>query len=410
MSSFFRYNRYLTVCNQGGLMITEYSTGEYDIFVGIDVDKKSFAFTIKDHGVMEKSKKIPASPEQLYNHIRKTYAGKKVICAYESGPTGFWLYDYLNSRKIPCLVTSPFSIPKPANQMAKTNRTDSRDIAQNLKSGELKPIRVPEDRWRELRHLVSIRSSYSRDGKSAKQRIRALLLQESLHSQLRDPDARWSSRYIRELRGISCVFGVRQRLDLLLDNLEYIQDKTLSTHVTLKDFCDGYPDIKKHMGHLQSIPGIGFVTAVTLLGKMGDPARLRNLKELGAFCGLVPKERSTGERVNKSGITHMGSRELRQLLIESAWRVARMDTCLRQFYERIKNRHHPGFGSKKAVVALARKLTLIIYRVLKDQRDYISYSQPVVIKEKRPKRVYKLQEQPYSSGTTREGYRIKIRP
>lgn len=373
-------------------MITKYSAGNYDIFIGIDVDKKSFAFTAKDQNDMVKSRKIPSNPEQLYNHIRGVYADKKVICAYESGPTGFGLYDYLNARKMPCVITSPFSIPKPASQRVKTNRIDSRDIAQNLKSGELKPIRVPEGPWRELRHLVSIRSNYSFDGKRAKQRIRALLLLENLYPQLQNPDARWSNRHIQELRKINCTPCVRQRLDLLLDDLEYIRSKTLSAHLVLKSFCDSQPDIKKYLGHLQSIPGIGFITAVTLLGKMGNPTYLRSLKELGAFCGLVPKERSTGDRVNKSGITHMGSQELRQLLIESAWRVARMDTCLRQFYERIKSRHHPSFGSKKAVVALARKLTLIIYRVLKSQRDYISYSQPAVVKEKRPVRIYKLQE------------------
>jgi hypothetical protein len=68
---------------------------DYDTFIGIDVDKSSFSFTVKDHGIMKKSKKVPADTESFYNYIQKTYSGKKIICAYEAGPTGFHLYDYL---------------------------------------------------------------------------------------------------------------------------------------------------------------------------------------------------------------------------------------------------------------------------------------------------------------------------
>ena len=74
---------------------TTYSPRNYDIFIGIDVDKKSFAFTVRDHLNMKRSKKIPADSEQFCNYIQKNYNDQKVICAYEAGPTGFHLYDFL---------------------------------------------------------------------------------------------------------------------------------------------------------------------------------------------------------------------------------------------------------------------------------------------------------------------------
>lgn len=372
-------------------MIQTYAPKDYDIFIGIDTDKKSFSFTIKDHDTMNKSKKIPANPEQMYNYISNTYGNKRVICTYEAGPTGFGLYDYCAERDLACVITSPSSVPKPSNCMVKTNRIDSDKLAQYLKSGELKPIRVPTGEWRELRHLTVIRFNHAQDRKRAKQRIQALLLLENLYPQLCETESKWSNRHIKELRSINCTPCVRRRLNDLLDDLEYARKKLLSVHRILKEFCEKQLTIKKHLGYLQSIPGVGFIVAVTLLGKIGDPAYLRHLQELGAFCGLVPKEHSTGDNVNRGGITHLGSETLRFLLVEAAWVAIRKDTHLQQFYDRIKSRHHPRIAAKKAITAVARKLTLIIYRVLKDQRNYIAYFQDDVSKKERPINVYKLQ-------------------
>lgn len=371
-------------------MTQTYSIKDFDIAIGIDVDKMSFSFSTSDRDNMIKSKRIPASHEQMYNYIRNNYAGKQVICAYEAGPTGFGLYDYLNLKKVPCVITSPLSIPKPSNRMVKTNKIDSKDIVQHLQSGKLVPIRVPEGIWRELRHLVAIRINYANDLKRSKQRIHSLLLLENLYPSLHDPEMKWSRAHIKELRTVSCNACVRQRLDSLLDDFEYSRSKLLSIHRQLKSFCINQPEIKRYLSYLYTIPGIGFVVAVTLLGKIGNPAYLRHAQELGCFCGLVPKEHSTGDRVNKGSITHLGSKTLRFLLIEAAWTAIRNDLHFQQFYNRIKARHHSNFAAKKAITAVARKLTMVIYRVLKDQRNYISYNPPVNL-ERKPARVYKLQ-------------------
>ena len=79
----------------------------YDVFVGIDVHKNSYSFTARDVNGRTKSKRIPADIRQLYAYIRKQYIYKRVICAYEAGPTGFHVYDFLSSRGIPCLVVPP---------------------------------------------------------------------------------------------------------------------------------------------------------------------------------------------------------------------------------------------------------------------------------------------------------------
>jgi transposase len=78
-----------------------------------------------------------------------------------------------------------------------------------------------------------------------------------------------------------------------------------------------HKEINKYMQYLQSISGVGFITAVTVLGKIGNPKHLKNVRELSAFVGLVPTEFSTGDTISKGFITHLGNKTLRFLLIEA---------------------------------------------------------------------------------------------
>lgn len=344
---------------------------KYDVFVGIDVDKKSFAFTVTNNQMMLCNKKIPSQPEMLYNYIRNNFDSQRVLCAYEAGPTGYHLYDYLKQKQLPCLVVSPLSIPKPGNQRVKNNRLDSERIATYLKSGQLQSIRIPENDYRELRHLINMREIYADNRKKTKQRIKSLLLFAHLEDELKDTDKGWSNRYLQKLKELTCAEGARQRLDMLLMDLDYARAQTLAILNKLKIFCQQHKEIDRYRIYLQSIPGIGCIIALTILSRIGDPANLKNPRELGAFIGLVPREHSTGESINKGSITHLGDRTLRMLLIETAWVAIRRDTELNEFYNRVKNRHHSTFAARKAIVAVARKLTHRIYTVLKEQRMYV---------------------------------------
>ncbi len=348
-----------------------YVPKDFDVFIGLDVDKKSYVLAVRENGSMSRPVRMPANPEILLDYINKRHKGKRVICAYEAGPTGFGLYDYLTECGVPCLVVSPFSIPKAKNETAKTNKIDAKKIAEYLQYGKLKSILVPIGKYRELRHLVCIREKYVTMRVKAKQRIKALLLQESLYGSLKDEDAAWSGGYVCNLKEIKTTDAVRYRLDMLLMDLEYSRAQLLAVCRKLRDFCKLHPEINRYKTFLSSIPGIGFIIALTILAKIGDPLKLGNIRQLAAFTGMIPWEKSTGDVENKGPITHMGNKMLRTLLVEAAWAAIRKDVRLRQFYFRIKHRNHPRAAAKKAIVAVARKMTQIIYRILIDRRMYV---------------------------------------
>jgi len=349
----------------------KYNPEQFDIYIGNDVDQNNFSLTIRERYRLIMTKKMPAKPQELYNFIRNQFPGRSVIVGYEAGPTGFGLYDYLIGRDMPCVLLSPSGILKPANERVKTNRIDSKKIATMLTDGQFHPVRVPDGPYRELRHLTILRNNYVKLQRTAKQRIKSLLLYTGLNETCRDIEQNWSNYYIQHLKTIDCTPAIRLRLDKLLEDLNYARKQLLDVTKQLRKFYTSTPEINEHIRNLRTIPGIGFVTATTVLGRIGNPVNLHNQRELAAFCGLTPREHSTGDNVRRGGITGLGDATLRSILIEASWMVIQNDTELGQFYNRIKSKNSTKSGSLKAIVAVAHKLTLRIYRVLVERRAYI---------------------------------------
>jgi transposase len=348
-----------------------YSPADFDTYIGNDVDKKSYCLAIRDRNKVTMTKTIPADPENLYNFIRHNFSDSRVVVGYEAGPTGFGLYDYMTGRNQSCVVIPTSSIPHAASERVKTNKIDATKLSSMLKEGDFSPVRVPDEPYRDLRNLVRLRFNYVRGQRVAKQRIKSLLLYNSLHTACPEIEEGWSGRSIERLKTLECSQTVRLRLDMLVEDLAYNRAHLLKVDRHMRIFCKNTPEIKEYVRCLCSIPGIGIITASATLGRIGNPLNLKGLQEIGAFVGVVPTEHSTGDSTHRGSITRIGDSDLRSMLIEAAWISIRHDKELAQFYNRIKNRHHPAIGSRKAIVAVARKLTLRIYRVLKERREYV---------------------------------------
>ena len=111
--------------------------------------------------------------------------------------------------------------------------------------------------------------------------------------------------------------------------------------------------------------------ATHLVARLGDPALITNVRQIAGFLGLVSSEHSTGDKQNRGEITRAGDSRLRNKLIQSAWVTIRKDPELREFYQRVYQRHPKKVAARKAIVAVARKLTTRIYAVLKEQRPFV---------------------------------------
>jgi len=349
---------------------------EYAIFGGLDVDKKRMAVTFGDHGQLLQSLQMPYSSSHLINYLDKHFAGCKIALAYEVGPTGFGLYDDLTAAGYRCLVVAPSMVPTAPGKRVKTNRIDSRKLCLSLRGGQLQSIHIPSDVYRELRHLVQLRDSHVGQLKASKQRIKSLLLYEGIPFPEAPRSCQWSARVLRELATLPCNASVRFKLDSLLTTLTFHNQQAVAAHKQMRLLCQKDPELTQSISYLLTVPGLGWITASHLVARIGDWRQLGNVRQIAGFLGLVSSEHSTGDKIDRGSITRSGDSRLRNKLIQAAWTAIRKDPELREFYRRIFLRHPPKLASRKAIVAVARKLTTRIYSVLKEQRPFEPRPQP----------------------------------
>jgi transposase len=343
---------------------------QFEIFAGLDVDKSRIAVTFTDHERLLKSLQMPYSSEHLLHYLGKHFADRKIALAYEVGPTGFGLYDDLTAGGHRCLVVAPSMVPTAPGKRVKTNRLDSRKLSEGLRGGQLQSIHIPSELYRQLRHLVQLRDSHVRQMTAAKLRIKALLLYEGIPFPEAPRSGQWSARVLREVGTLPCNGSVRFKLDSLIGSLQFHKLQAAATQKQMRRFCQQDLELKQSIGWLLTVPGLGWITASHLVARLGDWRQLKDVRQIASFLGLVSSEHSTGDDIQRGAITRSGDSRLRNKLIQAAWTAVRKDPELREFYRRIYDRHPRQVAARKAIVAVARKLTTRIYSVLKQQRPF----------------------------------------
>ncbi len=345
---------------------------DYDVFAGLDVDHHSIAATFTDHDRLLQSLQLSYSAAQLLNYVQKHFPQQRLAFVYEAGPTGFGLYDELVAAGHPCLVVAPSMVPTAPGQRVKTNRLDSKKLSTALRGGELKSIHVAAPKYRELRHLVQLRDTHVQQLTATKCRIKALLLYEGIaFPSDAGKEKQWSARVLDELLELPCSETVRFKLDQLVGTLHFNFNAAAAAQKQLHHYCKKDAELRQSIAWLKSLPGIGEIVATHLVARLGDPALITNVRQIAGFLGLVSSEHSTGDKQNRGEITRAGDSRLRNKLIQSAWVTIRKDPELRAFYRRIYARHPQKVAARKAIVAVARKLTTRIYAVLKEQRPFV---------------------------------------
>jgi transposase len=156
------------------------------------------------------------------------------------------------------------------------------------------------------------------------------------------------------------AFAVQRQHSLLL--LASLAEQILAVETELQQRAQSDPRVTR----LRTHPGVGLLTALAVVHALEPVSRFDRARRIAAYCGLDPKERSSGDTQRFGHISKQGNRLLRFLLIEAAHQAIRGDDYLRRFYFHLEARKN----SSVAVVAVARKLVLRLYRMLRDEIDY----------------------------------------
>jgi transposase len=338
------------------------------VYVGLDVHKRSWnaAIFLGDHYLRNIHQ--PPSPQALHHFLVTHYPGARYACAYESGKFGFWIQRNLHQVGIECLVVNPADIPSTQkDEVYKTDSRDARGIGQALSSGQLKSIFVPNYDQEADRQLVRQRKKLWSDLVRCKNRIKSFLDFLGIAVPDRFDNSNWSNNFLLWLRQLEFNQpSNRVTLNYMLDELELLRKQMLSICNTIRKLMRSKKYNKLYY-LLRSVPGIGPLTAASLITEIGDINRFSDFYHLNSFIGLLPMEHSSGEKEIRSRITIRKHRQLRSDLIECAWAAKRSDPALALYYaEQLKK----GKNGKAAIVKVARKLVSRVRYVWRTQKPY----------------------------------------
>lgn len=342
-------------------------TGQ-NIYVGIDVHKKSWAVTIIVSGIKVKKYSMNPSPKELYNYLCTHYPNGNYYSVYEAGFSGFWADRELRAFGIHNIIVNPADVPtKSKERRKKTDKIDSGKLARELSVEHLDGIYIPDEKAEALRVLVRLRRQLVTDQTRQKNRIKSLLLflGEKVSEDIEEKH--WSKRYMTALRNLEIKQEEsKAALIELLDSLESIRNQIASVVKQLRNYVTKDEKISKTVNLLTTIPGIGFVVAIILYSEIIDIKRFRRLDELATYVGFSPAVYSSGEKEINLGLSRQNNKYLRNFLIEASWIAIRRDAALQMAYGKLCNRM-PG---QKAIIRISKKLLSRIRYVWSNQLPY----------------------------------------
>lgn len=342
------------------------------IFIGIDVHGKNWDVAIAPEvGIVRRHSQKPSAKE-LFDFLNRHYPEGDYLAVYESGFSGFSTYYALTEVGIACMVTHAADVPTTQyEEVMKTDRIDSAKLARSLKAGLLRGIYVRERQNIDDRSVVRIRKTIQKQLGGYKVRVKHLLHCHGVQfpERFNKKGTHWSRAFITWLmRDVKLLSETRTSLDLLVRQVEVIRSTLLEATRELRrlSLTDRY---KSKYRLLTSIPGIGTIVGMSILTEIYDVMRFRNEKEFAAYLGLIPTSHSSGDKVTHGEKTFRGNKQLGPMIIETAWVAITKDAGLSSQYLNYKKRMEP----QEAIVRIARKLSNIIFSVLKNEHEYVPY-------------------------------------
>jgi transposase len=333
-----------------------------DHFAGLDVSvKETSVCIVDDTGKIIREVKVASEPQALLAVLSKaTYRFKRI--GLEAGPLSQWLFSALAEAELPviCVETRHMRAVLQA-QINKTDRNDARGIAQMMRVGLYRPVHVKTLRSQKLRMLLTHRKLLQSKAIAIDNDLRGTLRNFGLKVGIAGK-VKFEAR-IREL--IEDLPDLALLVETLLVVRRVLREQIAILHRRLLAMVRD-DDVCRR---LMTVPGVGPVVALTYRATVDVPARFHKSKAVGAVFGLTPAKYQSGEIDRSGAISRCGDEMMRVMLYEAAQVMLVRSTrwsWLKAWAMQIARRR----GMKKAIVALARRLAVIMHRIWVDGTEF----------------------------------------
>jgi transposase len=331
-------------------------------FAGLDVSVNETSVCIVDEtGKIVREAKVASEPGALLTVLNSGAHHFKRI-GLEAGPLSQWLYSALGEANLPviCVETRHMRAVLQA-QINKTDRNDARGIAQMMRAGLYRPVHVKTLRSQKLRMLLTHRKLLQSKAIAVENDLRGTLRNFGLKVGIVGK-LRFETR-IREL--VENLPDLAILVEPLLVVRRVLREQIAVLHRRLLVIVRDDHVCRR----LMTVPGVGPVVALTFRATLDVPARFRNSRAVGAALGLTPCKYQSGESDRTGGISRCGDEMMRVMLYEAAQVMLVRSTrwsWLKAWAMQIARRR----GMKKAIVALARRLAVILHRIWVDGTEF----------------------------------------
>jgi transposase len=331
-------------------------------FAGLDVSVNETSVCIVDEtGRIAREVKVASEPGALLA-VLKTGAYHFQRIGLEAGPLSQWLFSALAEVGLPviCVETRHLRAALHA-QINKTDRNDARGIARMMRAGLYKPVHVKTLRSQKLRTLLTHRKLLQSKAIAVENDLRGTLRNFGLKVGMVGT-VKFEQR-IREL--VADIPDFASLVEPLLVVRRVLREQIAVLHRRLLAIVKDDEVCRR----LMTIPGVGPVVALTYRTTIDVPARFRNSRAVGAVLGLTPSKYQSGESEYTGGISKCGDEMMRVMLYEAAQILLMRATkwsWLKAWAMQIARR----CGLKKAIVALARRLAVIMHRIWVDGTEF----------------------------------------
>jgi len=310
---------------------------------------------------------VPTRPQALHDLI-VAYSPDRVVI--EVGNQAGWVKDLCVGLEVPIEVANPNHEGwRWKNVKRKTDRDDALKLAKLSAVGQLPTVQLPDAATRQWRALITYRSKLVSRRTAIKNSIRSLLDRQGYWTTV--GRGAWSMAGLKRLRELSGDLNEveahdlwRSQLSMELSALDQVQG--MIDQVSQRLDAIGSQDAR--VERLRTIPGVGPRLAEVVVATLDDPHRFKSRREVAAYAGLVPRQFESGTMSRQGRITGSGSKLMRALLVEVSWMMKQHNPAMHQIATKVAR----GSKTRKkiAIIALARRLLIVCWAMLRDQTDW----------------------------------------
>ena len=338
--------------------------------IALDVHRDFCEVAIKDESGLRLAGRVKTSVEEL-ELFAQSLAPDDQVALEATGPA-LAIARILELHVGRVVIANTRKLSAIAESKVKTDKVDAKTLCELLAAGFLPAVWSPDEFTRALRRRLQRRSKLVRSRTRAKNECHAVL-----------------ARNLKGRPSMSDVFGKAGRRWLAALELPADERETVECCLREVDFLDSEVGLierelanqaldSEEIRRLMTVPGVSLVSAAAFVAAVGDVRRFSSPKKLVSYIGLDPRVRQSGEGPARHGrISKQGSAEARHMLCDAAWVLVRTPGPLRAFYQRVRVRR----GAQIALVATARKLSVLFWHLLTREEDY-AFGRPSLTRRK----------------------------